>query len=173
VAERIRRLALEEAATLARTRGGRAPELAKECADRGDLYLYGIAEPDQFLDIAWQELAAKTKAITQGGQRTLRDVAQVVLDRYGSFAELIKARPAADFDPGWFLSCAEIEAHFDWSRWAEPWLVPATPGDHGGQTTEWYVWEGVHSTIVLAKGLIDNSIEWQPMEAVVCLHRPG
>lgn len=173
--ETIRTLDLDEALAIAERQGGRAPDVARRFAGRGKLVLcrFGETEEDAFLDIAWQELARKTKYLTGGGTRTLKAVATSIVDKFGTFGALAGADPRPDLDPDWFRQCAEIEAEgFGWSAWQPPWLAPATPDDGGSPTTNWYVWEGVHSIIVLAVGLVRGSIQWQPVDAIICLDRP-
>jgi hypothetical protein len=173
--ETIRTLTADEALAMAERQGGRAPEVARRLAPDGKLVLgrFGLAERDAFLDIAWQELATKTRHLTAGSERTLAVVATAIVDRFGSFAALVAADPQTDLDPEWFRTCAEIEGEgFDFSKWLSPWLAPAIAADGGSPTTTWYVWEGVHSIIVLAVGLIRGDIDWQPVDAVLCLDRP-
>ncbi|MCV0384782.1 MAG: hypothetical protein K5799_15275, partial [Erythrobacter sp.] len=112
----------------------------------------------------------------EGRSRTLRAVAGRVVEEFDTFKELVASPGLSAAERDAFGTCAEIEqevrrvgyADFDWY---EPWLVPAVSGDSGSATTEWYVAEGVHSTLVRAVELTKNPDQWQPVDAVVCRER--
>lgn len=105
--------------------------------------------------------------------RTLGAVARTILEKYGSFSALAHDNGLSPHQGEWFRSCVEMEADiettgFDGFDWWEPWLLPASANDHGSPTTEWYVAEGVHSTIVLAVELTRDPDLWRPTTVVVC-----
>jgi hypothetical protein len=156
--------------------GGKArlEALSQIYAPSGQLELVELATADEFLDLAWQEIDA-TRALTPSdAARTLRAVAERVLRDPGSFAAIAEADPRAGLDPSWFGPCAAIEREgFDWSKWQSPWLVPAVESEwRFCPATTLYVFEGVHSTAVLAVELLRRSVDWRPITAVLCRGRP-
>lgn len=172
--ELLSNLEPDEAEPLADRRGGRAHLMVELCG-AGRLQRRRFLERDEFLDVAWQEVAA-TRFLTAGRTRTIGAVAETILREYGSFAALVASQDLSESQRGAFRTCADIEHDlglqgFASYEWYEPWLVPASPGDHGTSTTEWYVAEGVHSTLVRAVAFVREPDLWQPVDAVVCCDR--
>lgn len=151
--------------------------LAEEFAPQGKLLLrtFDQHERDGFLDIAWQEIDATRYLTPPDCPRTLRSVAKRVLAEFGSFAELCRSDAKPGLQPEWFGPCAQIEEDgFDWSKWNRPWLVPAIAGERRlSPRTSLYVYEGVHSTAVLALSLLSGSVAWKSVDAIICIERPG
>jgi hypothetical protein len=174
-------LALDELVAEAdRHAGGAASrprDLAAAHATGSGIVLLDFETDDEeaFLDLAWIEIDATRLLTSGGGPRTLRAVATRILSDFGTFDRLIGSSPQPGLDPGWFASCARIENEgFDWDRWTKPWLVPACPSEQrSSPRTEYYIWEGVHSCLALAVGLVSERIEWRPLTAVLCLERPS
>jgi hypothetical protein len=154
----------------------RARRLAEELAPTGELALgtFGADGREAFLDIAWQEINETRRLTPPEFPRTLRAVATNVHADYGSFGAIFAADWQPDLCPAWFESCARIEAEgFDWAKFPRPWLVPAEGNEkRHSPRTDLYVWEGVHSTAVLALGLLVGSVEWRPVEVIVARRRP-
>ncbi len=124
------------------------------------------------LSLAWQE-TDHTRQLTEPPPRTLRSVAERLLDQYGSFERLVAAPPIPGrLDPTWFAGCAELTRAFDLDKFGKPWLVPAKASEQrGSPETTLYVCEGVHRTLVVAVGLLDRKVNWKPMLAVVAEER--
>jgi hypothetical protein len=174
MSELIKVLDAPEAERLAERRGGRAPLMVERCSP-GRLRLERFTNRDGFLDIAWQEVP-DTRFLTERRTRTLQAVAERILSDYGSFGALVRSQHLSINQRAAFQACADMEEKirtdgYTSFEWFEPWLVPAVPGDNGSPTTEWYVAEGVHSTIVRAVELVRDSKLWQPAHAVVCCDR--
>ena len=111
-----------------------------------------------FLDVAWEEIDATRYPTLPSRPRTLRAVAEQIRNEFGSFAELVASEPRPGLDPGWYEPCAQIECEaFDRARWAKPWLVPAVESERRHcASTRYCVWEGVHSILVLAVGVVST-----------------
>jgi hypothetical protein len=144
----------------------RARCLADRLAAAGSMWVSRLNE-DEFLDLAWQE-TDHTRQLTEPPPRTLRTVAQRILDQYGSFERLVSASPVCGrLDPSWFASCAALAAAFNWDKFGKPWLVPAKASERQrSPATALYVCEGVHRTLVVAVGLLEGTIAWRPMLAI-------
>ena len=148
--------------------------LAEAYAPEGKLVrrTYGDSDCEAFLDVAWQEIRA-TKVLTPAVRpRTLREVARQLDDQFTSFDSIANtAHVPGQLTPDWFRVCAEIESDgWQWDLYAPPWLIPATVDErrHSAKTTL-YLFEGNHSAAVLAHQLYIGKVEWQPVDAVVCL----
>jgi hypothetical protein len=175
----VRLLQLDHAAALeeaGREKGNgiiRARCLADQLAPAGLLWVSRL-DQNEFLSLAWQE-TDHTRQLTEPSPRTLRTIAQRILQQYGSFERLVSAAPIhGSLDPSWFASCPELAAAFSWEKFGKPWLVPATDSERrGSPETALYVCEGVHRTLVAAVGLLDGTVRWKPMSAVVADKRPA
>ena len=134
--------------------------------------MVGSPRRERVLGLAWQE-TDHTRELTEPPPRTLRAVAERILDQYGSFDRLVSVPPIRGrLDPKWFAICAELARTFDWDKFGKPWLVPAKAGERrGSPETALYVCEGVHRTLVVAVGLLNRTVEWRPMLAVVAEER--
>jgi hypothetical protein len=102
--------------------------LAEQLAPTGKIFVRTFAEDEReaFLDIAWQEIDATRYFTPASSSRTLRAVAARILEEFGTFDALVRARPRSGLCPQWFKRCAQIEREgFDRSKWVRPWLVPA------------------------------------------------
>lgn len=154
----------------------RLREIADRYADAGKLAVvtFDAGDREAFLNLAWQEID-QTRSLTPASlPRTLRAVGARVYAEFGTFTELVNRGSRAGLDARWFGPCVAIErTGFQWEQFLMPWLVPAVPSEarHSPETTH-YVWEGVHSTAVLALGLIRGEIAWRPVPAVLCSERP-
>ena len=126
--------------------------------------LITINKLDDYLNLIWQA-NSHTSVLTPGGEpRTLRDCVQRISSAGGSFQALV------DDDHSWFKSCIRIEQNFVASSFG--WLTIQDATEHekrkspGGQ---YYIYDGVHRSIVLAKLLMGNALDFEP---VPCLHVP-
>jgi hypothetical protein len=136
------------------------------------LYLRTL-ERQAFLDLAWLENDETRYLTADEPSRTLEAVAEGIVRRFGRdrpFAELLRAAPIpGKFRPAWFDSCARIERDgFDVEKMDRPWLVPARPNERRGcERTDFYICEGLHSTIALAVELVGKGRTWRGLEAIV------
>ncbi len=168
--ERLHQLGHEEAIGEAEREAGngvvRARCLADQLAPAGSVWVSRLSQ-DEFLSLAWQE-TNHTRQLTEPPPRTLRAVAERILDQYGTFDRLVSTRPIPGrLDPTWFATCAELARTFDWDKFGKPWLVPAKASERQrSPETTLYVCEGVHRTIVVAVGLLNHTIVWEPMLAI-------
>jgi hypothetical protein len=176
--ERLERLDLEAARQEADKEEGngrvRALCLADQLASDGKLWLCRL-DMAEFLAIAWQEDNNTRYVTTAAPKRTLGAVGEQIRVGFGGFEGLI-ARSAipGQLKPEWFRKCADVSANFDWLKWTKPWLVPAKGSERrNSQETTLYVCEGVHRTIALAVGLLNGSIEWSPVLAIIAEERPA
>jgi hypothetical protein len=174
---------LDRVAALAeadRHRGGgrdRLRDIALRYSDAGKLTVLTFDEGDReaFLDIAWQEIDASRALTPTDLPRTLRAVAARVYAEFGTFSDLVARGSRAGLDAHWFEPCAAIEhAGFRWGDFLMPWIVPSIDSEkrHSPQSN-YYIWEGVHSTAVLALALMRGDLRWQPVSTVLCLERPS
>ncbi len=115
-----------------------------------------------YINLIWQA-NDHTRALTPEGQsRTLRDCVQRIQSAGGSFQALAKDGHS------WFESCINIEQCFDFHSFG--WLAIQDANVHERKESpegSYYVFDGVHRSIVLAKLLVEKKIDFEPIK---CLH---
>jgi hypothetical protein len=68
----------------------------------------------------------------------------------------------------WFSKCVEIDASFNYSAFGWLALTPCTPSEQ--QETPngtYYIYDGVHKSLVLGRKLLTNELAYQPLEALL------
>ena len=164
----------DEALAEAEFHTGGARRRIDELIGLDKLRLRTFDDRDDFLHIAFLENDETRYFTPCDGTRTLQAVAQRINAEFGSFGALALAAPRKGLSPPWFRACADIEERgWSWSEYRRPWLVPAVPSERRfSPETDLYMWEGLHSSITLAVGLLRGTCEWRPVEAIVSLERP-
>jgi len=145
----------------------------REIAAPGQLFALTLAS-DDFLRLIWQEADFARFLTPPHESRTLRDVARRLIELGYSFDALTAdiGLPREQHHPQWFTPCAEIDRAFDMDRFGLLILTPATEGEYrqspGGI---YYVFDGVHKSIVLAKRLLENTIAFRPLDVLLLVPR--
>jgi hypothetical protein len=115
-----------------------------------------------FLELVWQS-SPETRALAPPGHpRTLGDCA-LRLSQFGwVFDRLIEQGYP------WFGPCVEIDRTFDSSKFGLIALTTLTP-DEKIETPKgsYYIFDGVHRSIVLAKKLFKGAIQYKPVQAIL------
>jgi len=94
--------------------------------------------------------------------RTLKDCALRLSDYEWQFPALV----TTGFD--WFKKCIEIDTAFDYSKLGLIVLMPLKNSEKS-ETPQgtFYIYDGVHKTIVLAKKLLRNEIKFEAVELLL------
>lgn len=143
-----------------------------------ELHIITVTDKDEFLSLIWQEIS-KHAIITPGGlsnPRTLKDVANRMIKQDLSFEALVsgEAKPRDMYEPEWFRPCLDIvSAGFDYSLFGWVVVVPANESERRQSPCgEFYIYDGVHKTLVLSNLLLANKIEFQPIDLLLLQPRP-
>lgn len=137
-------------------------------------FLIILEDKESFLSLIWHEIDA-SRLLTPGGSRTLRDIAQRMMDQSLTFEVLAKGPglPDSQHDPGWFKKCVNIDTRFDYDRFGWIIVVPATSHERDQSPYgTFYIYDGCHKALVLSKRLLCNEIRFQPVEALLLVPRP-
>jgi hypothetical protein len=138
------------------------------------LYQLQFKDRDSFLSLIWQESDPSRLLTPKGQPRTLKEVG-LRLRGWRDFSELAGDlnMPRSEHHPEWFERCARIDSAFDYSRFGCLALVHPTDGERK-QTPcgSFYIYDGVHRTLVLTKQLLAGESEFQPLGALLILPRP-
>jgi hypothetical protein len=138
------------------------------------LYLFCLHDEDSFLSIIWQEINS-TRLLTPKGQpRTLKEIGDRLRAWHG-FPHLASALdlPSTEHCPSWFDRCIQIDKAFDYDHFGWISVVHPTDGERnqspGGS---FYIYDGAHRAVVLAKRLIAKESIFQPVTALLIVPRP-
>ncbi|MBI3153583.1 MAG: hypothetical protein HYZ21_15725 [Chloroflexi bacterium] len=133
------------------------------------LYLLQLKDEKSFLSLIWQEIDA-TRILTPTKEpRTLFDVATRLIKSGYTFEGLNKDLGLGrnQHQPEWFSSCITIDAEFDFTQFGWIALVAATDNERTQSPNgSFYIFDGVHKTLVLAKRLLTEETTFQPIEAL-------
>jgi hypothetical protein len=150
--------------------------LLREIDREGELFLLRLEDDACFLSLIWQE-SDPARLLTPGGTpRTLRDVVLRFRQAEYTFESLTQPRglPREQHHPEWFRPCVEIDRGFDFDKFGWVALVAANDGErsqspHG----TFYLYDGTHKTLVLAKRLLAGETAYQPIDALYLVPRRG
>jgi hypothetical protein len=138
------------------------------------LYKISLSDAESFHSLIWQE-RAETRLLTPRGQpRTMRDIS-CRLRHFGGLTNLASTLdvPQNQHNPEWFRTCVLIDKAFDFSRFG--WISIAQPTDgerHQSPAGSFYIYDGVHRTLVLAKRLLTGETDFKPISALLIVPRP-
>lgn len=147
--------------------------LLKELTSEGQLYLFRIDDEGTFLSLIWQE-SHPSRLLTPNGQpRTLRDVGERLIRGY-TFESLTKplGLPPSQHDPKWFERCVRIDAAFDFNQFGCIAVVAANDKERKQSPSgSFYLFDGMHRTLVLAKRLLKKETTFQGIEVLYLVPR--
>jgi hypothetical protein len=140
--------------------------LFEEVLKPGALHLICLCCVNRFLELVWQSIDATRPLARASHPRTLDRCAQRLSGFDWKFQSLV------DAGYPWFASCVEIDSQFNVARFGWLAVKPLTPSEKqetpGGT---YYVYDGAHKSIVLAKKLLRRELEYLPVEALLLTPR--
>jgi len=135
--------------------------LLREVQAPGELYLFAIREATDFLRLVWQSIDHARPLVPVHQPRTLRDCAFRLAAFDWRFDKLVQAGYS------WFSRCADIDSAFDYSRFGWIALTACKPSEQQeAPLGTYYVYDGVHKSIVLAKKILRNEVIYKPLEVL-------
>jgi hypothetical protein len=140
--------------------------LFEEIQRPGRMYVLSLRAANEFFSLVWQSINAARPLVPVGQPRTLRDCAGRLAQYKWSFNRLV------DAGYSWFGTCVDIDAGFDYSRFGWPALTLCNNSElQETPAGTYYIYDGVHKSIVLAKKLLNGEIEYKPLEALLLTPR--
>lgn len=142
--------------------------------DSQAVYVFPLNDEESFLSLIWQEIDA-TRLLTPADEpRTLKEIGSRMQAWHG-FSQLASALdlPKNQHDPAWFERCIPIDTAFDYTRFG--WISVAHPTDGERRQSprgSFYIYDGVHRALVLAKRLFAQETDFQPLTALLIVPRP-
>ncbi|MCL5037348.1 MAG: hypothetical protein M1269_09570 [Chloroflexi bacterium] len=135
-----------------------------------------IEDKESFLSLIWQEIS-DTKYLTKDKPRTLKDVANGIIDKKLTFERLASEPTLGEgHKPEWFERCLKlkIDSEFDFKKFEFVTLVPATDDERKQSPSgSFNIYDGAHKSLVLSKLIIENKIDFQPIKALLLIPRPA
>lgn len=140
--------------------------LLREVQGPGEMYLLSLPEATDFFHLVWQSIEDARPVIPAHQPRTLRDCASRLAAFDWRFDNLVRAGYS------WFSKCVEIDSTFNYSSLGWVALTPCKPSEQE-ETPEgtYYIYDGVHKSIVLAKKILRNEVTYKPLEALLLTPR--
>ncbi len=140
--------------------------LWREVDQPGEMFLDILSTREEFLRLVWQSSDATRPLTPVGEPRTLSDCA----NRLSTFGWEFQALVEAGFE--WFRRCVDIDAAFDYGKMD---LVTLTllndPERRETPAGNYYIYDGVHKSIVLAKRLLRRETEYEPVQVLLLTPR--
>ena len=132
----------------------------------GAIHLVTLSTKQDFLSLVWQSTEETRPLTPVGAPRTLRDCAERLRLYNWSFVQLCNAGYP------WFDVCSAINQEFDYAKFG--WVALQPMNEHEQRESPsgtYYVFDGVHRTLVLAKKLVQQEVCFQAVEAILLTPR--
>ncbi len=137
------------------------------------LYEIYITDQDAFLSLIWQESDPVRFLTPKGQPRTLKDVTERFISKGYSFRALKVDSCTGQCDPEWFKVCEQLDDSFDIKRFG--YVVIVQPNDNERNQSprgSFYIYDGVHKTLVYAKRLLKRETKFELVRALLIIPRP-
>ena len=132
----------------------------------GEMFLGKLATKEEFLRLVWQSIAATRSLTPVGEPRTLFDCASRLFTFGWEFQPLFQV----GFE--WFRRCVDIDKAFDYGKLGPVALTPLNEQEKRETPAgNYYIYDGVHKSIVLAKRLLNRETEYEPVQVLLLTPR--
>jgi hypothetical protein len=140
--------------------------LRHEIDEPGDMFLGTIDREDEFLRLVWQSNEDTRLLTPLGKPRTLFDCASRLLTFGWQFQRLVQA------GWNWFRPCVDIDTAFDYGKVGLVGLTPLVESEKRETVAgNYYIYDGVHKSIVLAKRLLRRETGYSPVQVLLLTPR--
>lgn len=133
-----------------------------------------LTSEKEFMSLVWHEIDGCRLITPPDSPRTMANVVDRLFEKDYSFEILSQDMGLCSkkHNPEWFHSCCEIYNNFCYIEFkSKPiWLRPLNHGekDQSPQGT-YYILDGCHRALVLAKLLQENKIRYEPFNPILIL----
>src|SRR5713101_2802103 len=132
----------------------------------GEMFLGELDTREEFLRLVWQSINATRPLTPVGEARTLFDCAS----RLSTFGWEFQPLVQAGFE--WFRRCVDIDAAFDNGKVGLVALTPLNEAERRETPAgNYYIYDGVHKSIVLAKRLLRGETEYESVQVLLLTPR--
>jgi hypothetical protein len=144
--------------------------LIREVHAPGEIHLFAIQSQTDFLRLIWQA-SDSTRLLTPfGAPRTLGHVAARMVNNGWTFSSLchLIGLPESVHNPRAFEKFKMIDEAFDSGEFGFLGLTPAVPSEQRESPTgTYYLYDGVHRSIVLAYRVLIGKSPYFPVECLL------
>jgi len=141
--------------------------------ERTSCLVVRLEDERSFLSLIWHDVP-ESRVLSANQSLVLGDVARRMIDRDWIFEKLANREIGGDYSPDYFADCARIDREFQFSKFGWPTLVlPNETERNRAAAGSLYLMDGTHRTLVLARKLLLREIEYEPVEGLLLLPRPG
>lgn len=135
-------------------------------------FIVRFEDQESFFSLIWHNVDA-SRILSENGSLLVGDVAQRMLDKGWTIEKLAEKEIQGKYDPNYFRECLQIDREFNFSEFRLPTLVhPADSEKQRNPTGVFYLMDGTHRCLVLAKKLLLKEVEFQPVEGLLLVPRP-
>jgi hypothetical protein len=140
--------------------------LWREVDQPGEMFLGELATREEFLSLVWQSSDATRPLTPVGEPRTLFDCASRLSTFGWAFQNLVHTGIE------WFRRCVDIDTAFDYGKLGLVALTPLNdPERRETPVGNYYIYDGVHKSIVLAKRLLHGEAGYEPVQVLLLTPR--
>jgi hypothetical protein len=141
---------------------------------QGNLFLFTLEDEKSFLSLIWQEIDP-TRLLTPHGQpRTLGAITDRLIKQSWTFASLSNPMglPPTQHNPVAFEKFEKMNSAFDIAAFDFIAVVAANDSEwHQSPDGTFYIYDGVHRTLVFAHRVLNKQTSYQPIEALLITPR--
>ena len=149
-----------------------------KCYKKDKKYYMSKLSRCEFLSLIWHEIDASRLLTPKNESRTVRDVAERMIEKRYTFQSLKRnlCLPRNQHDPEWFHGCWEIDRNFDFDKFRPIWLVIANDDEKkkAPPSAKFYIYDGCHRSLVLGKRLLTGESKYeQQVKVILITPRPS
>ena len=132
----------------------------------GEMFLSTLVTKEEFLILVWQSIPQTRPLAPIGEPRTLRHCAERLSAFSWDFRNLLQG------GFGWFEPCVEIDDSFDYGKMGLLTITPLVDSEiRETPTGSYYIYDGVHKGIVLAKRLLRGESPYRAVQILLLTPR--
>ena len=146
-----------------------------QCYDSNRKYYKAkLLDECQFLSLIWHKIDDSRLLTPEKSPRTVRDVAKRMEGRNFKSLSRFPWLPRRKYKAKWFRKCRKIEKAFCYDKFYAMWLVMADEDEKykAPPSAQYYIYDGCHRSLVLGKLLLEEKIEYRPVEAILINPKP-
>jgi hypothetical protein len=143
--------------------------------DAKKIYHVRFQDDERFLSLIFPEMDGCRILTPPDESRTLRDVAHRILYNEWTFEDLVEDMGLAPklHDPGMFAKSRYLDENFDYEKFGLLILAPSTEEEREQSPDgSFFIYDGFHRSLVLAKYLLEEEIDYQQVEGILVIPRP-
>lgn len=152
---------------------GHTSKTRVQCYEKDKKYYKSKLSRCEFLSLIWHEIDASRLLTPKNESRTVRDVADRMIEKGYTFQSLSRnlCLPDDQHDPKWFRECCAIDRHFDYNRFGTICLVIANSNEKNNApaSAKFYIYDGCHRSLVLGKRLLTGESKYEQQVKVILI----